>query len=138
MTTNGTAVKLLPRELDPSSLPDATELAIGDAVAAAAVVVGAGVAQFAMDGHLSAEAKMAGAKALTKVSMLQLSYFGDDFAEVALREGKRALWRHHGFREHVAPNLDPATREHMYDEFLRGAIEIAGKAVAVERALQAH
>ena len=36
MTTNGTAVKLLPRELDPSSLPDATELAIGDAVAAAA------------------------------------------------------------------------------------------------------
>lgn len=135
---NGTAVKL-PREL--SSLPDPTELEkIGDAVAAAAVVIGGGVAQFAMDGQLSAEAKLMGAKALTKVSMLMLAHFGSDaeFADLALREGKLALWRHHGFREHIAPGLDPAMREHMFEEFLQGAIEIAGKAVAVERALQAH
>jgi hypothetical protein len=136
---NGVVVKL-PCELDPASLPDPTELAIGDAVAAAAVAVSGGVAQFAMDGQLSAEAKMAGAEALTKISMLQLAYFGDDadFAEIALREGKRALWRHHGFREHVAPGLDPALREHLFDEFLRGAIEIAGKAVADERARAQH
>jgi hypothetical protein len=138
MTTNGTAVKL-PHELDPPSLPDPTELAIGDAVAAAAVVIGGGVAEFATFGQLTTEAKMAGAEALTKVSMLQLAYFGDDadFAKVALREGRRALWRHHGFREHAA-QLDPAMREHIFEEFLRGAIEIAGKAVAAERALQAH
>jgi hypothetical protein len=138
MPSNGTAVKL-PHELSP--LPDPPELEkIGDAVAAAAVMVGGGVAQFAMDGQLSAEAKMMGAEALTKISMLQLAYFGDDadFAEIALREGKRALWRHHGFREHIAPGLDPATREHMFEVFLQGAIEIAGKAVAVERALQTH
>jgi hypothetical protein len=132
---NGVAVKL-PCELSPA--PDPDELEIGDAVAAAAVVVGAGVAQFAMDGQLSAEAKMAGAEALTKVSMLQLAYFGDDFAEVALREGKRALWRHHGFREHIAASLDPKTRERLFDEFLQGALEIAGKAVADERARAQH
>jgi hypothetical protein len=137
MPNNGAAVAL-PRELDPS--PDPTELEkIGDAVAAAAVVIGGGVAQFTMDGQLSAEAKMAGAEALTKVSMLQLTYFGDDseFAAIAYREGKRALWRHHGFREYIA-QIDPATREHMFEVFLQGAIEIAGRAVAVERALQTH
>jgi hypothetical protein len=137
MTTNGTAVKL-PHELDPSPQPDPTELAIGDAVAAAAVVIGGGVAEFATFGQLSAEAKMAGAEALTRLSMFELSYFGDDFAEVALREGKRALWRHSRFREHVAPGLDPAIRERLFDEFLRGALEIAGKAVADERARAQH
>jgi hypothetical protein len=102
-------------------------------------VIGGGVAEFATFGQLTAEAKMAGAEALTRVSMLQLAYFGNDaeFADLALREGKRALWRHHGFREH-ATQLDPAMREHMFEVFLQGAIEIAGKAVADERALQAH
>src|SRR5258708_7158999 len=106
MPSNGTAVKL-PLELERSPQPDPTELELemGDAVAAAAIMVGGGVAEFATFGQLTVEAKIAGAEALTKVSMLQLAYFGADFAEVALREGKRALWRHHGFREHVAPGL---------------------------------
>jgi hypothetical protein len=135
MPNNGAAVAM-PLALDPS--PDPTELEkIGDAVAAAAVVIGGGCVEYASFGQLTADAKMAGAEALTRVSMLQLSYFGDDFVEVALREGRRALWRHQGFREYAA-QIDPATREHMFEVFLQGAIEIAGKAVAAERALQAH
>jgi hypothetical protein len=136
---NGVAVALRP-ELDPSSLPDATELEIGDAVAAAAMMISGGVGEFMTFGQLSAEAKLAGAEALTKISMLQLAFFGNDadFVEVALREGQRALWRHHGFREHIAASLDPATREHMFEVFLQGALEIAGRSVAAERALQAH
>lgn len=119
MPNNGAAVAM-PLALDPSPQPDPTELEkIGDAVAAAAVVIGGGCVEYASFGQLTADAKMAGAEALTRVSMLQLSYFGDDFVEVALREGRRALWRHHGFREHIA-QIDPAIREHMCEVFLRG------------------
>jgi hypothetical protein len=134
---NGAAVKL-PIELSP--LPDPSELEnLGDIVAAAAIAIGGGCGEFAMNGQLSAEAKMAGAEALTRVSMLQLSYFGDDadFAEIALREGKRALWRHGGFREYAA-QLDQVARERMFEVFLQGAIEIAGKAAADERARAQH
>jgi hypothetical protein len=137
MPSNGTAVKL-PREL--SSLPDPTELEkIGDAVAAAAVVIGGAVADFAMNGQLTAGTKTAGGESLARVAQLQLAHFGNDadFAAIAYREGKRALWRHRGFREH-ATSLDPARREHMFDVFLQGVIEITTRAVAVERALQAH
>src|SRR5262245_55287056 len=51
MPSNGTAVKL-PHELDP---PSTTEIEIGDAVAAAAVEIGRGCAEFAREGQLSAE-----------------------------------------------------------------------------------
>src|SRR5262245_22694292 len=117
---NGTAVAL-PRELDP---PSAAEIEIGDAMAEAAVLIGGGGAQCMVVGGMTAEVKMAGAEALVKVSMLMLQHFGDDaeFTDIAMREGRRALWRHRGFREHVAPNLDPATCTRMYDVFLQGAI----------------
>jgi hypothetical protein len=108
-------------------------------VAAAAVVIGRAVADFAMDGQLTAATKTAGGESLTRVAQLQLAHFSNDtdFAAIAYREGKRALWRHHGFREH-ATRLDPAMREHMFDEFLQGVIEITTRAVAVERARAQH
>jgi hypothetical protein len=149
---NGAAVKL-PLELDPSTFPTSVsasvsdsatnpselEQKIGDAAAAAAMAVGGGVGCILVVGRLTAEAKAVGGEALTRLSMLQLTFFGDDteFAAIAYREGKRGLWRHAGFRE-IAPQLDPTLREHMFTEFLQGAIEIAGRAVAVERALQAN
>jgi hypothetical protein len=134
---NGTAVAL-PVELDPPSKP--TELdEIGTAVAAAAIAIAGGCGQFTMLGRLTAETKMMGAQALARVSMLMLAHFGDDaeFADIAYREGAKALWQHHGFREYAA-QLDPTMREHMFGEFLRGALEIAGKAVADERARAQH
>jgi hypothetical protein len=138
MPSNGTAVKL-PLELDPSPLPNPTELEIGEAAAAAAVAIGRAVADFAMDGQLTDAPRTAGGESLARVAMLQLTHPGNDaeFATIAYREGKRALWRHHGFREH-ANSLDPAMREHMFEEFLQGAIEIAARTVADERALAQH
>lgn len=144
---NGAAVALLPTDSKPltvstdnsSSQPTELEQKIGDAAAAAAVAVGAGVGSIVVVGRLTAEAKELGGEALTRLSMLQLTHFGDDaeFVAVAIREGKLALWRHPGFCE-IATQLPPEERERLFDIFLQGAIEIAGRAVAVERALQAN
>jgi hypothetical protein len=133
---NGVAVRLpCASKLDPAS-PSATELEIGEATAAAAVAIGQGIIDCTLGGgQLSAEAKMAGAEALTRVTMLQLAYFGGDseFAEIAYREGKRALWKHPGFQ-----GQDPARREHLFEVFLQGALEISARTAAVERALQTN
>jgi hypothetical protein len=132
---NGRAVAL-PHELE---APSTSEVEIGEAAAAAAVAIGLGVAEFATKGQITANARTAGGEALVRVAMLQLAFFGDDgeFARIIRREGSRALWRHAGFREHAAA-LPPAVRDHLFEEFLAGVVEISAKVVADERALGQH
>jgi hypothetical protein len=131
---NGAVVAL--SELDS---PTTAEVEIGEAAAAAAIAIGLAVADFMAHGHLEATSKIAGGESLARVAQLQLAFFGDDseFAAIAYREGERALWRHLGFREH-ATGLEPATRDHMFGEFLQGVIKIAARVVADERALAQH
>jgi hypothetical protein len=80
-----------------------SEIAIGNAMAAAAAAVGQGLLDGAKTGQLDPATVANGGRAMTRLVQLQLSHFGDDFGVIARRAGRQEIERRCGRRPELGP-----------------------------------
>jgi hypothetical protein len=128
-------------ESTPIERPTPTEAArsIGIAAADAVAVVGLGLEAAAAGWHAPPpQLRRQAGEYLGRVAMLQLEHQGGDADFIALvrSEGKRILRERSmtSFKQHYG--TDEATVDRALDEMINWVLEIAGNAVAVERAIQ--
>jgi hypothetical protein len=99
-TSNGTAIAL-PMAATP---PAEAERSIGEAVADAILMLGAGVIDWENGGGLRPSTRRLAGERFAKICMMQLEHPGgdDDFAAIARSAGRYELWRRTdaGFRAH--------------------------------------
>jgi hypothetical protein len=136
---NGAAVRLRLVESTPikSTATAEAERSIGEAMADAAIMIGAGVMDWE-NGGLRPSTRRLGER-FAKVCMLQLTHDANSFAAIARSAGRRELWKRNdaGFRVHYGAKFDEAAIGRAFDELLDHVLSITTKVVADERA-RAH
>jgi hypothetical protein len=121
----------------PDAAPAATEIAIGEATAAAACVVARAMSDYRLHGVLDPTIKLAGGEQIAKVATLQLDHgLGDRaFAVMAREHGKLQLQQYvdAGFCQHCSP----ADIETAIDLAIDSVLEIVTRVVKDERTFRA-
>jgi hypothetical protein len=100
--------------------PDPTEIAIGEAMAAAAAAVGQGLFAGSQTGKLDRTTVANGGRAMSPIVEFALAYRGADWTIVARRAGREEIYRRIGA---PAPGVD-------VEELLQHVIAIAGRVMA--------
>jgi hypothetical protein len=116
--------------------PTEIEQRIGEAMADAALMIGAGVIDWERGGLRPSTRQLAGER-FAKVCMLQLDHLGDDFGSVARREGRAELWRRNdaAFRAHYGQAFNATAIDRAFDELLDHVLSVTTQVCTVERAM---
>jgi hypothetical protein len=133
MVNGSSTLKLV----EPPSAPEPParserELEIGQAAADAATVLSVAMLEFAANGLMSPAIRTAGAEGIARLAQLQLDAPGENnFAGIARREGVRQLRK----RLDAEPSVSRQHGDAALLSLIAGVLEIAGKVVALEKAL---
>jgi hypothetical protein len=109
-----------------AAVPGEVERSSGEAMADAAIMICAGVEDRKRTGR--------GLASVSRVCMLQLGHFGDDFGSVARAEGRRELYRRYGaaLRDRFGAKLNAAALDASLSEILDWVLWITDRVVADE------